>query len=258
MSKFSFIEECEGKEVEVIMRDDATLEFIDYDMDYDLSMVEFGEEHTSCSLLSKDWRKNYISALLNHVIPDPETIMELLYDTVSQALNMAPSVEELGVYLIKARLKRISKLLQGIYHLIAVAKDPSNRILYQLAPTYEMLQEEQKKLFDTDVDYRKQLNWMHPDTDRHAIAQLSEAAGYTARAARPIAASFNKKTQESYERLNAESAIQCAAWSMTFSKGLKSEKAFERSRLWVLGRFIEIMNAREEGREKAPLSLDAP
>lgn len=258
MPKILFIEECGDKEVEVIMNDDATLEFIDYDLDYDRSMVEFGEEYTSCLLLSQDWSKDYISALLTHVIPDLETIMELLYDVVSQTLNMAPEVEELGVYLVKARLERINKFLQGLSHLIAVSKDPGNRMFYQLAPTYEMLQEEQEKLFDMDVDYRKQLNWIQPDTDRHAIAQLSEAAGHTARTAKSISLESNKAVRTNYARQNADSAIHCAAWSMAFSRGLKSEKAFEESRLWVLRRFIEIMNAREEGREKAPLSRDMP
>lgn len=82
--------------------DDGQLVFLNYDIEYDLSMAEFGEPDTKAIELVKKWRKNPIEFIFNYIeIPD-DALSRLSMDFAESVLYIYDTVHKDGQILGEA------------------------------------------------------------------------------------------------------------------------------------------------------------
>jgi len=267
--------ESPGETVNIVIWDDSSLELVGYDREYDLSLEEFGEGQSGIAILMEYWQKNFLEALLFYIIPNVEPLLELLADVLSLAYQMSPFYDSPKLASVMHKKYKVTDFIDSLFKLIENRKLLSYGEKYQAEPDYNAVQVYEYDAFDTPRNFSEELRSIKNDTDRHALSNLFEATGYAARAAKRSVYVHRYQDArtglEQQEKMGADdnswfstiksssaSCFDSAAWSMTFARGLYTEESHDESRLWVLRRFITIMNAKKAGQKPYEPSWGRP
>jgi len=86
---------CEDEPVQIIVWDDITLEFVDYDLDEAETAVIMEEaEPNRCTSLAKEWESSPLRALVAYASP-PEVLAETYFESLSKAIELLDLVIEI-------------------------------------------------------------------------------------------------------------------------------------------------------------------